>query len=144
MKRAIEVARNYLGMHELRDNAKLIDFLNKCGCPVNPSITEWCGAFVNACLVEAGYPSTKSFMARSFLSYGNQCMCPDIGDIIVLKNGNSDVLGHVGFFIAHIIRNGVPHVLLIGGNQDNQVCAKAYPSADVLDVRTEIWYTNTI
>lgn len=99
----------------------------------------WCSAFVNWCVEAAGYVGTDSSRARDFLRWGRAIDPPAYGAIIVLSRGPSppgpdviDAPGHVGFLVASPTPD---EILLLGGNQDNQVCTRPYPRDRILGVR---------
>lgn len=97
----------------------------------------WCAYWIGAKLVEGGYPSTRSGMARSYLKYGTKVgLDPSNwkpGDIMVWWRGKTDdgVSGHVNFFLE---RNGKT-ILCVGGNQGDMVCIEEYTDRKLLDVR---------
>jgi len=91
----------------------------------------WCSAFVNWCLQEAGMVRTRSGLARSFLSWGQEVKHPYIGDIVVIKRGVSKTKGHVGFYMDH--HKG--WVYILGGNQNDRVGVNAYSSLRLLSYR---------
>lgn len=97
--------------------------------------TPWCAYWVGAKLEEKGVPSTKSGMARSYLNWGTKVEEEDWqqGDIIVFWRGrtNDGVTGHVGFLIAW----DEDSVIVLGGNQGDQVCFQDFSKAKILGVR---------
>jgi uncharacterized protein (TIGR02594 family) len=127
-------AEKYVGMNEKSDGASLSAFFKSAaGINIDPNITKWCAAFVNAVLATNGLPmaktpgtNTPSLAAKSFLNYGTDASSdPQKGDIVVLK-------GHVGFFQGFDPK-GNPQVL--GGNQSNGVNTKTFSKDDVLGFR---------
>ncbi len=50
-------------------------------------------------LERADIKSTKSLMARSYLNWGQKQREEKLGSIAILKRGNNEVFGHVGFVI---------------------------------------------
>ena len=103
--------------------------------PVDPVKIPWCAAFANAILNRQGYETTGSLAARSFLAWGKKTNDPKEGDIVVLKRGNSNATGHVGFFMGYELYDGVQYVKVLGGNTDHAVQAGYYPSGKVLGYR---------
>lgn len=94
--------------------------------------TAWCSAFVNWCAKIEGYEHTGKLNARSWLDVGIKAHKPQLGDIVVLwRVGRRDWRGHVGF----LVRETRTHLYLLGGNQSNKVCIRAYPKYRVLDYR---------
>ncbi len=99
--------------------------------------TPWCAYWLGFRLQEDGHPSTKSGMARSYLSYGEQLDPDDAdkwkeGDIVVLWRGRSDdgITGHVGFLLYYTHDT----VILVGGNQGDTVSIQAFPRSKVIGV----------
>lgn len=98
----------------------------------------WCAYWLNAKLVDAGYPSTQSGMARSFLKYGTEINKNDAtkwrqGDIGVTWRGSSDdgVTGHTFF-----IDSWDDHfVIALGGNQNDSVNYQRISRSKLLGVR---------
>lgn len=127
-------ALSYLGTKELVDGAinPLIRkwIVNHTRFPsdlINPR-TMWCGAFVSHCLEASGHSSMHSAKAEHYLAYGVPCGLEQYA-ICVLRRGLSDE--HVGF-VASVESDSV---LILGGNQSDQVCIKAFPLIKVLGCR---------
>jgi uncharacterized protein (TIGR02594 family) len=98
----------------------------------------WCSAFVNWCIQKAGGKGTGSALARSWLVWGIDAgLDPKQGDIVVLKRGNDDISGHVGF-LAFAPSKFSPYIEVLGGNQNNMVCVKKYLRWNVLGYRRAI------
>ncbi len=93
----------------------------------------WCAAYVAWALESAGMTSTNSLLARSYENWGVGVRhSPLPGDIIVFyRNSVRSGFGHVGFFLG--FKNG--NVLVLGGNQDNQVNVTEYSTARMTDIR---------
>ena len=104
--------------------------------PIDPMRTPWCAAFANAILSRSGFETTNSLMARSFLHWGSKTKDPKEGDIVVLKRGRGNQLGHVGFFQGYEIIDGTTYVKVLGGNTDRAVQVGYYPIDKVLGFRT--------
>lgn len=124
-------AFKYLGLHEVEDKQEIIDIVG-----VDPSVTEWCAAFVNATLSEDNIPGSESvsdhpLMARSFLKWGNKVTKPRFGDIVIFERGESGWKGHVGFFI----KEQGEHYIVLGGNQNDMVSQRPYPINKLLAIR---------
>ena len=94
--------------------------------------TAWCSAFVNWVAKTAGHEYTGKLTARSWLSVGESTNSPSPGDVVVLwRESPNSWKGHVGFFIKETNR----FVYLLGGNQRNSVCIKAYSKNRILDFK---------
>jgi uncharacterized protein (TIGR02594 family) len=106
--------------------------------PIDPMRTPWCAAFANAILSRSGFETTNSLMARSFLHWGSSTKDPKEGDIVVLKRGRGNTLGHVGFFQGYEVIDGTTYVKVLGGNTDHAVQVGYYPVNRVLGYRTAL------
>lgn len=122
----IQLARLYLDLHEEYDTQELKKLLS-----FNPVTSPWCAGFVNAIEKMSGRKGTGKLLARSYLTYGNPVTNPKLGDIVVLKRGNSSWQGHVGYYISQEDNK----LLILGGNQSNKVCYKYYDKNDLLAYR---------
>lgn len=78
----------------------------------------WCAVAVNGALVESGYPSTRSALARSFLEYGEELDKPVRGAIVVFPRGNNELYGHVGI-VEDVHNDGT--MTIVNGNVSNMV-----------------------
>ena len=94
--------------------------------------TAWCSAYANWVAKMAGYEYSGALTARSWLSIGTSTDTPEPGDVVVLwRESPKSWKGHVGFFIKETKR----YVYVLGGNQRNSVCIKAYPKERLLDYK---------
>ena len=132
------VARGELGVVEGRgaaNNARVLEYLATTRLPKTMRLkdsTPWCAAFVGWCLEQAGTASTKSASARSYLKWGVALDEPRPGCVAVYSRpGAGPRAGHVGFWPAN---QGLVDVVL-GGNQRDSVCERAYPVARLLGYR---------
>lgn len=92
----------------------------------------WCAAFVNFCLKQSGKIGTWKANAKSFLDWGVLALTPQIGDVCVFYRGDpKGASGHVGFFAGQTDT----HILVLGGNQGNQVCIMKYPKSQLIEFR---------
>lgn len=136
-------ARHMIGQREvpgLPTAPFITAMLNSLGAWWRDDETAWCATFVSHCLHDAGMPYAKAFYrARAYESYGRTWAdgpnWPAYGAIAVLDRPPSKTNGHVAFYVGtQQVSDGhtsVYKVLLLGGNQDNQVCVRAYPVARV-------------
>lgn len=134
----IETVRKFQGFREdvpTQRNA-LQDFFKAANQNVDPKITAWCAAFVNAVLATNGLPGSGSLMARSFLDYGTATQDPQPGDLVILKRGSGNVHGHVGFYMGDA---GDGRIRVLGGNQgpsgQGRVREDTMRASDVLGYR---------
>lgn len=124
-----------LGQSEIggaRANPRIVDYFNQVGhSSITDDETAWCAAFVGACLERAGFASTRSLMARSYLDWGDAASEPGIGSIAVLTRGTSASLGHVGFLVGMTDTA----LYLLGGNQSNAVSVARFDRSRLLATR---------
>lgn len=94
----------------------------------------WCSAFACAVLEQAGYKSTKSAAARSWLTWKQPLLLPRIGCVVVLDRSDpsNPNAAHVGFLNAIRADDKLD---ILGGNQRNRVCVATYDKSRVLAYR---------
>lgn len=128
-------ARRYMGLDENRrgDNATLRTLFSEANIQIDPKMTAWCAAFVNAVLATEGLPGTGSLAARSFLDYGKATDDPRKGDIAVLRRGTGNQ-GHVGFFDGYDA-SGNPILLSGNAGGGRAVTRQSFDKSDVLGYR---------
>lgn len=139
----IDTAKQFAGFSENRqsDRGALQDFFKAANQNVDPKMTAWCAAFVNAVLASNGLPGTGALNARSFLNYGTATQDPQPGDLVILKRGSGNVQGHVGFYMGEAQGGGVR---VLGGNQGDAVSEATFRSEDVLGYRRVSGETNAV
>ncbi|MEM6849963.1 MAG: TIGR02594 family protein, partial [Pseudomonadota bacterium] len=89
----------------------------------------WCAVAVNGVLVESGYPSTGSALARSFMKYGTRLSRVVPGSIVVFPRGRHAWQGHVG--IVETL-NGDGTITILDGNASNMVKRSRYKISSIL------------
>ena len=65
---ALSLAASQMGFNERDQQAAIQDYLQTGGANLDPAVTAWCAAFVNASLQQTGIKGTGSNMARSFMA----------------------------------------------------------------------------
>lgn len=83
--------------------------------------TPWCAAFVGFCLENVGIVSSRFESAKSYLDWGQKLLHPIVGCIVVFTRDGG---GHVGFCTG-VTPDG--RLLVLGGNQGNEVNIRAFP-----------------
>lgn len=117
-----------------KDNPRVLKYFDQIGFNGSKlkDETAWCSAFANWVTKTEGFEYSGKLNARSWLTVGQSTNQPDIGDIVVLWRDNpKSWKGHVGFFV----KQTQSYVYILGGNQANMVCIKAYPKSRVLDYK---------
>ncbi len=134
----LQKALEYYGERETHGgltNKKILYFLNNTSGLEIKENTPWCAAFVGSLLKDNGFKSSKSLTARAYAKVGKATRTPKLGDIAVLWRGNPEGWqGHVGFFIREV--DNVIYIL--GGNQNNKVCIKAYSIKQLICYRSPV------
>lgn len=115
------IARQKMGLHEVRDNSILRKFLSLGkGTIGDPAQISWCGDFVETCIALA-LPKepmvTNPYAAINWLKFGIPTT-PRVGALLVFHRGDPNSWqGHIGFYVGE--DDKFFHVL--GGNQSNSV-----------------------
>ena len=135
--RGIEVAECKLGLQEVKDRKKLMEFFKQYLIPgqemLDPSTTPWCARFVGCCERAVGNKGTGRDNARSYLLYGTKVSLDQAreGDIAVFTRGNSNWQGHVAYVVSHTSTD----LTVLGGNQRDCVCKSVYSTEHLLSIR---------
>jgi len=91
----------------------------------------WCAALVLHCLratrEKVDYPA-KPHRARSWETYGTPLAERKVGAVVVVSPTPGTRRRHVGFYLA----DEGDRVVLLGGNQDDQVNEKSYPGTNAV------------
>lgn len=126
-----DTAMKYKGLSETRDKGVLSAFFREAtGQSIDPEITKWCAAFVNAVLAANGVKGTGSLAAKSFLTFGkDDTKSPQRGDIAVVRTGAGN---HVGF-VDSVDKAG--NVRMLAGNTSDKVAFGTYNKSQILGIR---------
>jgi len=129
----LAIARPLVGLHEIHGPEHAPEILDMWRAIKRSGIqsdeTPWCAAFVGACLERAGIRSSRFESAASYLTWGVRLDGPAHGCIVVFSREGG---GHVGFVVG-IDRAG--KLLVLGGNQGDSVCVKAFAQERVTGYR---------
>ncbi len=128
------IAQNKLGLHEVRNNKELKEFLKSDGNTLgDPAKLPWCGDFVETCIAVA-LPQEpmiiNPYWALNWLKFGIEIdkSKPIFGCILIaVRDGG----GHVAFVVGH--DKDYFHVL--GGNQSNSVSVMKLAKSRVKGLR---------
>lgn len=113
-----------MGLHEVRDKARLIDFLKIGKFLGDPSALPWCGDAVESCIAKtlpAEPLPANPFWAQGWATFGINAQSPLVGSIGVIRWSAKS--GHVGF-VAGVEGS---KVVLLGGNQSNTINLASFP-----------------
>ena len=92
----------------------------------------WCSSFLNWTLAQAGIRGTASALARDWLAWGRPLDEPLVGCVAVLWREDPQAWkGHCGYFL----RFEGDEIVLLGGNQLDEVREHGYPRECVLGYR---------
>lgn len=133
MPRWFDTAKQYLGQREIKGashNPLIVRWWASIRAPFTDDETSWCAAFVGGIFEECGIRSSRSAAARSYLKWGQRLGSPAVGAVVVFWRGSpTSWSGHVGF-VAGQDRWG--NLMVLGGNQGDQVNIKPFPRSRVL------------
>jgi uncharacterized protein (TIGR02594 family) len=113
------------------DNPRIVEYHQSTSLKVTDDETPWCSSFLNWIMEQAAQPKTDSAMARSWLNWGKEIEKPKKGCVVIFSRGNNPASGHAGLFVSE--END--RLLILGGDQGNQVCISSYPKSRVLGYR---------
>jgi uncharacterized protein (TIGR02594 family) len=145
---AFDLAQRFVGLREVQgplSNAHVLAMLRLDAAWVEGDSVPWCSAFANYVAWLLRLPRSKSLAARSWLKVGTPIALTDARpgfDVVVLSRGEGEqpgpdvtaAPGHVGFF-AGLEGERRSTVLVLGGNQGDEVSVSPFPVARVLGVR---------
>lgn len=118
-------AKKYKGLKEIRGyrhNKTIQRWLQQLRAWWRDDETPWCGVFVAHCLTHARRGIPKHwYRAKAYAKYGTALSKPAYGCLGVMSRKGG---GHVCIIIGKT-RDG--RLVVIGGNQNNQVSIAAYP-----------------
>jgi uncharacterized protein (TIGR02594 family) len=118
-------------------NPRILEYLGTCtdleDGEAERDSTPWCSAFVNWCFEQCGIAGTGSGWARNWAEWGEGIDEPRLGAVAVWARGRRSadepvVTGHVAF----VVEDLGDRLLVLGGNQSDCVCIKAYPKRGFL------------
>ena len=117
------IALKELGVAEVAgpgDNPRITAYLGSTGLPTSlaqDDETPWCSAFVQWCVNQVGVKGTGSAWARSWLEWGHPWLSPmeaPLGAVLVFARPGGG--GHVGFWAGLDGTQSIDHLLVLGGN----------------------------
>jgi uncharacterized protein (TIGR02594 family) len=123
------------GVEEIRGsrhNPRILEYHATTSLQANDDETPWCSSFVNWCMRQCGIAGTDSALARSWVDWGRPLDAPRVGCVVVLSRPPNPGSGHVAFYAGE---RSASRLLLLGGNQGDQVAYSSYPRDRVLAYR---------
>lgn len=119
--------------HATGHNARILEYHMATKLKAQSDEISWCSAFVNWVFQKAGIIGTQSAAARSWTTWGKEIPTPVIGCVVIFWRGTQNGWqGHVGFFCGI---NSDGDIVVLGGNQNNQVSILVYPKTQLLGYR---------
>lgn len=129
----VSKARQYVGVKEIKGinhNTIIVGWwkaIKRAG--IKTDEVPWCAAFVGAMLEAVGLRSSRYESAKSYLDWGVSLSHPEPGCIVVFQRDGG---GHVGFVVG---RNALGQILVLGGNQNDEVNVRAFHTNRVVGYR---------
>jgi uncharacterized protein (TIGR02594 family) len=131
----MEIAWKEVGTREVAgpgSNPEVEEYHDAVEDDGTPDDVAWCSSFVNWLFSKAGIVGTGSRAARSWLDWGVRTRLPFYGCVCVIwRESPQSWKGHVGLFLGFIGDD----VLMLGGNQMNEVSVRRYSKDRVLGYR---------
>ena len=133
----MKIAEKELGIKEVsgrRNNPEVVKFHKSTSLNSTQDSVPWCSSFVCWVMEKSGHASTRSARARSWEEWGN-AIEPFEGAIVVLWRGSPTArTGHVGFYMGDDPKDE-RKILILGGNQSDEVNISSYSKDRVLSYR---------
>lgn len=143
---AFQLAQKFIGVTELagdEDNPRIMAWLKRVAAWPTHDEVPWCSAFCCEIAWLLDLPQPNDLRARSWLGVGIpielSAARPGF-DVVILNRGgppdpDAEGPGHVGFYAGL----DADRLLLLSGNQSNQVKVSPYRIDDLLGVRRLLW-----
>jgi|GEM_PF-1164548 len=112
-------------------NPRILEYHQTTTLKADDDEKAWCSAFINWCVEMTGVKGSGSAAARSWLQWGFRLMNPRLGCVVVFSRGRNPAHGHVGFYVGEADGK----VMVVGGNQGDQVSVAGYAKDRVLGYR---------
>lgn len=129
----MKVALEHIGTKEIKGpkhSSTIVGWLNRLGAWWDSDEVPWCGVYVAAVMALSGIPYPRLYMrAKEWLSWGKKISVPVYGCVVVFGRTGG---GHVGFVVG-LDKSG--NLLVLGGNQNDEVNVRAFPVSRVLGYR---------
>ena len=123
-------ARKHIGLKEIpgkQHNPTIIKWLAELKAWWKEDETPWCGTFVAHCCRTAGRDLPQHwYRAKAWADAGTRLAKPAYGCLVVFERSGG---GHVGFVVG---QDRAGNLLVLGGNQGNQVSIAKFPTTRVV------------
>lgn len=116
----------------LRNHPDILKYGETVDLKIDNEEIPWCSAFVNWCVQKSDHEGTNKANARSWLQWGKPILEPTFGCVVIFARPPHPESGHVGFYVTQ----QQDEILVLGGNQSNQVNISRYPLKNLLGYRT--------
>ena len=141
MQKFLEIAMDELGVHEtpgVKATERIVEYAKHTDYKAISDEVPWCSSFMCWVVDTAGYISTHSAAARSWLQWGVAKIIPTAGCIAVLERKTKDNpnSAHVTIFVS--FTDDPIYFWGIGGNQGDSVKRSKFPLRDVLGFRDAV------
>ena len=128
----LKLARSHIGLKELtghNDHPLILNWWVKLNAKWLYK-QAWCGLFVGHCFNEFNHAIPKAFYrAKAWLDWGVKVDRPCVGCVVVFDRKGG---GHVGFVVG---KDNAGRLLVLGGNQGNQISIAPFDRSRVLGYR---------
>jgi uncharacterized protein (TIGR02594 family) len=129
----IAEARKYIGLREIpgpRSHSVIQGWLRGLKAWWSDDATAWCGTFVATCLQHSKLDYPKDwYRAKAYLALPTALDEAAYGCIVIFDRAGG---GHVGFVVGKD-RSG--NLMVLGGNQGDEVCIKPFAVSRVVGYR---------
>lgn len=129
------VAWKEIGVFEFAKghNPRVLEYHMETKLEAKADEISWCSPFVNWCFDKAGITGTRSAAARSWLTWGDAIDKPVPGCVVVFWRESKDSWkGHVALYYG---TNKDDDIIVLGGNQGDQVSVHTYHRSQLLGYR---------
>jgi uncharacterized protein (TIGR02594 family) len=136
--RQLRIAWGELGVREIpgaKHNPRVLEYDQAVRVHSGDDETAWCSKFMCWAHEQAGIQSTRSAAARSWLEWGKETFAIEPGCVGVFARGPNPNQGHVGFVIG---TTEAGDLVVLGGNQHNEVCVEIKPMHSLLALRRPV------
>lgn len=130
-----DIAVAEIGVKELAgpamNNKRILEYHKTTSLNVKNDEVPWCSSFVNWVMIQAGIEGTNNALAKSWVTWGQATKVPSKGDVIVIKKKNetSDAAtgSYSGYHVGFFVEANIAAIVILGGNQRDQVKESAFP-----------------